>query len=79
MNDEDWTLSALCAEVGDTDLWYPERGGSNREAKQVCMACPVRIDCLEYALARSEEWGIWGGLSEGQRRQLKRERREVAA
>jgi WhiB family redox-sensing transcriptional regulator len=67
-----WQDRALCAEV-DPDRWFPEKGGSTREAKKVCRACEVRAECLEYALEHDERFGIWGGLSERERRRLKRE------
>ena len=51
---------------------FPEKGGSTREAKRICLGCEVRDACLEYALANDERFGIWGGLSERERRRLKR-------
>lgn len=68
---EPWMDDALCAEV-DPDVFFPEKGGSTRDAKKVCAACPVRAMCLDYALANKEYIGIWGGLSERERRQLRR-------
>jgi len=65
----DWVEDALCAQT-DPDAFYPEKGGSTREAKQVCLGCPVRSECLEYALDRVERFGIWGGKSERERRKL---------
>ena len=56
----------------DPDLFFPERGASTREAKEVCRGCVVRLDCLEFALVNGEKFGIWGGLSERERRRLKR-------
>ena len=56
------------------DLFFPERGASTREAKEVCRGCVVREDCLEYALANGEKFGIWGGLSERERRKIRRRR-----
>lgn len=50
----------------------PGEGGSTREAKRVCVGCEVRVECLEYALANDERFGIWGGLSERERRKLKK-------
>lgn len=74
-----WMAEGVCAQV-DPEIMYPEKGGSTREAKAVCMACPVRVACLEYALANDERFGIWGGLSERERRKLKRQdHAEVAA
>lgn len=66
-----WQERALCAET-DPEAFFPEKGGSTREAKRVCLSCEVRSECLEYALAHDERFGIWGGLSERERRRLKR-------
>jgi WhiB family redox-sensing transcriptional regulator len=66
-----WQDLALCAET-DPEAFFPEKGGSTREAKKVCSGCEVRGDCLEYALASDQRFGIWGGLSERERRKLKR-------
>lgn len=62
-----WQERALCAQT-DPESFFPEKGGSTREAKKVCLACEVRSECLEYALANDERFGIWGGLSERERR-----------
>ena len=66
-----WQERALCAQT-DPEAFFPEKGGSTREAKRVCLSCDVRGECLEYALAHDERFGIWGGLSERERRRLKR-------
>nr|WP_152816094.1 WhiB family transcriptional regulator [Georgenia subflava] len=66
-----WQDRALCAQT-DPEAFFPEKGGSTREAKRVCGSCEVRAECLEYALAHDERFGIWGGLSERERRKLKR-------
>lgn len=68
-----WQQYANCLGV-DPDLFFPERGGSTREAKEVCRGCVVRAECLEYALDNAEKFGIWGGMSERERRQLRRRR-----
>lgn len=67
-----WQDRALCAQT-DPEAFFPEKGGSTREAKRVCRTCDVRAECLEYALEHDERFGIWGGLSERERRRLKRE------
>ncbi|SLC73292.1 WhiB family transcriptional regulator [Mycobacteroides abscessus] len=69
--DESWQERALCAET-DPEAFFPEKGGSTREAKRVCQGCEVKDQCLEYALTNDERFGIWGGLSERERRRLKR-------
>ena len=71
--DRKWQRQANCMGV-DPDLFFPERGASTREAKEVCRGCVVREDCLEYALANGEKFGIWGGLSERERRKIRRRR-----
>ena len=67
-----WQERALCAQT-DPEAFFPEKGGSTREAKRVCMSCEVRAECLEYALAKDERFGIWGGLSERERRRVKKQ------
>ncbi|MEX0658663.1 MAG: WhiB family transcriptional regulator [Egibacteraceae bacterium] len=66
-----WAPSAKCLQ-GDPEAFFPEKGGSTREAKRMCTLCDVREECLDYALANEERFGIWGGLSERERRRLKR-------
>jgi WhiB family redox-sensing transcriptional regulator len=71
LDQPDWQERALCAQT-DPEAFFPEKGGSTREAKRICASCEVRAECLEYALAFDERFGIWGGLSERERRRLKR-------
>ena len=77
----EWVDRANCAGV-DPELFFPDRGASTREAKAVCQACVVRVECLDYALDHSEKHGTWGGKSERERRRMRearnRERRSVA-
>ena len=70
-DEQEWQERALCAQT-DPEAFFPEKGGSTREAKKICTGCEVRAECLEYALANDERFGIWGGLSERERRRLKR-------
>lgn len=69
--EQDWQEQALCAQT-DPEAFFPEKGGSTREAKRICQACGVRDECLEFALEHDERFGIWGGLSERERRRLKK-------
>lgn len=69
--EDQWQERALCAQT-DPEAFFPEKGGSTREAKRICQGCEVRDACLEYALAHDERFGIWGGLSERERRRIKR-------
>lgn len=65
-----WHDDGLCAQT-DPEIFFPDKGGSVREPKQVCRACTVRVECLEYALENDDRFGVWGGFS--------REEREKAA
>lgn len=70
----DWTEAALCAQVGG-DTHYPEQGGGNagtlNEARRLCRACAVSTECLAYALANDERWGVWAGTTPNQRAKMK--------
>ena len=66
-----WQDRALCAQT-DPEAFFPEKGGSTREAKRICVGCEVKAECLTYALMHDERFGIWGGLSERERRRLKK-------
>lgn len=75
--DHDWKARGLCAQTFP-DAFFPEKGGSTREAKRICQGCEVRGECLASALANNEKWGIWGGMSERERRKvIADERRRV--
>ncbi|CAJ59925.1 Putative regulatory protein (partial match) [Frankia alni ACN14a] len=67
----EWQERALCAQT-DPEAFFPEKGGSTREAKRICSGCEVRAECLEYALENDERFGIWGGMSERERRKQRR-------
>jgi WhiB family transcriptional regulator, redox-sensing transcriptional regulator len=67
----DWQDLALCAQT-DPEAFFPEKGGSTRTAKRVCRSCEVRAECLDYALEHEIHHGIWGGMSEQERRHLRR-------
>jgi WhiB family redox-sensing transcriptional regulator len=66
-----WQTDSLCAQT-DPEAFFPEKGGSTRDAKKICASCEVRTQCLEYALLNDERFGIWGGLSERERRKLRK-------
>jgi WhiB family redox-sensing transcriptional regulator len=77
----DWQLEAKCAElpIRKSDaMFFPNRGGSSKAARAMCAGCPVRPECLEYALNNKEAFGIWGGTSERERRKLRRAKRVAA-
>lgn len=68
-----WQNYANCLGA-DADLFFPERGSSTRKAKAICGECQVQIECLDFALDNGERFGIWGGLSERERRRVRHER-----
>lgn len=68
-----WDKKANCLGI-ESELFFPERGASTKEAKEVCKGCVVKEPCLEFALAHTEKFGIWGGTSERERRRLRRQR-----
>lgn len=71
---EEWTLHAKCR--GMADALFPEASDQKR-ARQLCTGCPVRMECLAEALDNRIEWGIWGGMTERERRLLLRQRGDV--
>ncbi len=76
--EENWQDDANCLGV-DTSLFFPERGASTREAKEVCRGCVVVKQCLEFALQNGEKYGIWGGLTERERKRIRRQRAAARA
>lgn len=79
MSSQKWRLQARCAEA-DPEAWFPppvnEKSKADRETRkkafQVCRACPVRNECLQFALENNIQHGIWGGMAERERRQLRK-------
>lgn len=67
----EWMASAVCAQT-DAELFFPEPGGTPRAAYRVCAGCPVRKECLDFAIEHGE-MGVWGGTSDLQRRRLRKE------
>ena len=69
---EDWTSAAACRQAQPDQLFV--RGAEQNKAKQLCAGCPVRTECLAEALDNQIEWGVWGGMTERERRALLRRR-----
>lgn len=67
-----WAAFSACRDH-DPDTFFPVTTETEREAIRICHGCPVRMDCLEFALEARVRFGIWGGLTEKQRRSLKRQ------
>ncbi|MFE9250926.1 WhiB family transcriptional regulator [Streptomyces sp. NPDC007088] len=72
-----WRTDAACRSTDPEEL-FADSGGQNR-AKAVCTGCPVQIECLAEALDNRVEFGVWGGMTERERRALLRRRPEVAS
>jgi WhiB family redox-sensing transcriptional regulator len=72
-----WRHQAACRGA-DTDLFFPESEAGAGPALAICAACPVRDECLEFALTTNQPDGVWGGATESQRRRLRRSRRRAA-
>ncbi|MGP4089464.1 WhiB family transcriptional regulator [Streptomyces sp. KR55] len=72
----DWQLGAACRGVDSSIFFHPEgergvaRSARENSAKEVCMRCPVRVECAAHALTVREPYGVWGGLTEGEREEL---------
>lgn len=73
---EEWRDGALCATV-DPQLFFPETTEEAKVAKQLCRTCDVVEQCLQYALAKDEQYGIWGAKSPNERRALLRYTRRI--
>ncbi len=68
--DDNWRASALCAQ-SDAEVWFPRKGQSSATARRICMACTVRVECLDWAMSTMEPYGVYGGLSARQRLRLR--------
>ena len=74
---EDWAASAACRASRPDALFV--KGAEQNRAKQLCSGCPVRTECLAEALDNQIEWGVWGGMTERERRALLRRRPNVTS
>ncbi len=72
-----WRSQARCKGI-DPEVFYPISDEEADEAKSICAECPVRVACLEFALAARERDGVWGGATEKERRRIIRQRRKTA-
>jgi WhiB family redox-sensing transcriptional regulator len=73
----DWTTAAACSTADPDELFVT--GAAQNRAKAICMGCPVRTECLADALDNRVEFGVWGGMTERERRALLRRRPEVTS
>lgn len=72
-----WSYSGSCS-TADPELFFPPPGTDTSSARSICRGCPVRRHCLDYALETGQKHGIWGGMTESQRRRLRRPPRQIA-
>lgn len=72
-----WRTAARCKGI-DPEVFYPISDEDSDEAKSICSDCPVRLQCLEYAIVARERDGVWGGATEKERRRIIRQRRKSA-
>lgn len=73
-----WLDEGLCQQVGPAEF-FPEKGSSTKTARAICAECPVKRECLEYALEIGDHYGVYGGLGERQRRTLLSQQNKGAA
>ena len=74
---QEWRARAACRD-SDVSVFFPSSEEEAAVPKAICAGCPVREECLEWALATRQDEGVWGGLTEAERRRLRRRRREAA-
>lgn len=75
-NDAPWMSKGLCRQ-SDPELWMSKSAHHQSEARAICLSpCPVQQKCLAYAIERQEHFGVWGGSTEKERRQIRRRQRE---
>lgn len=70
-SDPDWSSRSRCSET-DPEAYFPDKGESSRQAAKTCGNCEVRAQCLTWALANDERFGVWGGHPEAGRRRMRR-------
>ena len=76
--DTSWMADGLCREIHPS-VFFPSDGVGVEVARRICLDCPVKAPCLEYALRSRIDHGVWGGASERERRRILRQRRLAAA
>jgi WhiB family transcriptional regulator, redox-sensing transcriptional regulator len=67
---DEWSWQGQCTQT-DPEIFFPPKGDQGEEARRICGQCPVRVQCLAYAVAADEEFGIWGGLNRAERVHLR--------
>jgi WhiB family redox-sensing transcriptional regulator len=77
MRPTEWMTHAACRAINPDELFV--RGAAQNDAKRICHGCPVKTECLAYALDHGIEFGVWGGMTERERRALLRRRPEITS
>ena len=72
LNERDWTEQSACKDI-DKSVFFPSTYGGVKKAKAICATCPVSAECLQYATDNDLNYGVWGGLGEGDRERLRRQ------
>lgn len=67
-----WQERAACRDE-EPDVFFPDKANQDRAAKRICTGCVVQRQCLEFALEHGEEYGVWGGMTTTERKQLKKD------
>lgn len=67
-----WKLEGLCTQIGQPDLWYSSEKREQRQAVEICYKCPVIQKCRDEAFSNNEIYGIWGGMTELQRKEMRK-------
>lgn len=78
LREDSWRDGAVCASI-DGDLWFPEVGGPTRALKRICHTCPVRADCLTFALDTGQRYGVWAGYTDHELQRIRRDGDERAS
>lgn len=73
-----WRAEAACRDY-DPEIFFPEDENPAAKAKAICATCPVRMECLDWAIRNREPEGIWGGMTAAERRRVRRQRQKEAA
>jgi len=68
----DWRLDALCAQIGGDNIWFPDKGAPVTAARRICAMCDVPTECLADALLDGKQQGFRAGMTERDRRQMKK-------
>lgn len=78
MSDDEWMVEGTCTTT-DPEMFFSQQAPEIRAAVKICSECPVRVLCANYAINTNQEYGVWGGLTEVDRKQLRGKRSQSRA